>query len=108
MVWGNRIGLITSAEAENAWAVARIIGSLGFVALLGGVAWRVRRSDAVRSADRIVLAGFMVWNLAVWVPSLISVLPGDFSLPFKIVHAALASGSLFFGTVLVTAAVANR
>ena len=105
VVWGNRIGLITSAEAENAWAVARIAGSLAFVALLGAIAWRVRFSGVVKSLDQIVLVAFLVWNLAVWVPSLISVLPGDFSLPFKIVHVILATGSLAFGAVLFRAAM---
>lgn len=103
LVWVNRIGLITTTEAENLWAVARIAGSLGSGAALVVVAWRLYRSGHLRRIDKAVLAGFFVWTATVWVPSLVSVLPGAYSTPFKLVHAFLAATSLLWAGTLVRA-----
>lgn len=103
VVWGNRIGLLTTTEAQNPWAIARVAGSLLTGTLLVSVGWRIRRTRELTTFDRVVLIGHCIWTAAVWVPSLISVLPGGYVLSFKLVHAVLGIVSILLAAILLWA-----
>lgn len=89
MAWGSRIGLLVGGE--DLWAWARIGGSI----LLGLMVGSVLALAPSSHWTRWVLVAFSAWTVLIWARSLVVNWLGSGSLPFKLVHSALAAG--FFG-----------
>lgn len=108
IAWGNRIGLLTGDEAGDWWNWVRIGGSLLLGVLLAviGVALVRGRPLAKWMAGVFVLFGALM--LVIWLRSSISVLTGDESIGFKVVHVVLAVVSIGFGAVLTRAGFQSR
>lgn len=90
LVWGQRITLLAGAERQDVGSWIRITGSVAFgliLLLLAGLMWG---SGSPTQWLAPVSWGFLACTLLVWLPSVISVLPGDGSLAFKAVHMVLA------------------
>ncbi len=100
IAWGNRIGLLTGDEASEPWTWIRVGGSLAFGVLLALVAIPLWRGASVSAWMATVFVGFGVLMLVVWLRSAVSVLGGDESAGFKVVHVVLATISIGFGVVL--------
>lgn len=83
VTWGGRIGLLQSAGWLD-WA--RIAGSLAVAAMATALLWRGRRSPLLW-----IYSGF---TALIWVSSLVSVWSNEHSVGFRLVHSALAGGSL--------------
>lgn len=101
IAWGNRIGLLTGDERSEPWTWIRVGGSLLFGAILLVVALMLWRGGEPAGWMRAVFVSFLVLMLAIWTRSAISVLGGDESIGFKVVHVVLALISVGFGVVLV-------
>lgn len=91
--WGGRIGLLTEGEA-GVWDWVRIGGSL----LVGLLAASTLLVSALEPARRPALILFSVWSVVLWGRALVVNWAGDGTLPFKLVHTALAVG--FFGLAI--------
>ena len=89
IAWGGRISLLVGSE--DLWAWARIGGSI-VLALIVGIGLVVAPS---RGWTRWGLVVFSVWTALIWARSLVVNWLGSGSMPFKLVHSALAAG--FFG-----------
>ena len=98
-VWASRAGLL-EADA-TAFAISRVWVTLALgVLLLIGAA---RPNHRYTTATMLLYAA---WMVVVWIPSLVSVLGGDESLAFQLVHVVLALVSL--GSGALVAAQARR
>lgn len=86
VTWGGRIGLLTSGEGIGAWL--RIGGSI----LIGLFAAATLLLPQLEAARRPALIVFAVFTVVLWIRSLIVNWAGDGSVPFKLVHTALAIG----------------
>lgn len=86
VAWGGRIGL--AAGGEDLWAWARIGGSF-LVAVIAAAGLALAPSSGWA---RMALWAFATWTLVVWGRSLVVNWTGQGSLPFKLVHTALAVG----------------
>jgi uncharacterized membrane protein len=84
--WGGRIGLLTSGA--GLWTWLRIAGSL-LIGLLAAATLAFAQLEPARKPALIV---FSVFTVVLWIRSLIVNWAGDASLPFKVVHTALALG----------------
>lgn len=84
--WGGRIGLLTSDEGIGAWL--RIGGSL----VVGLFAAATLVVPALENVRRPALIVFALFTVVLWIRSLIVNWMGDGSMPFKLVHTALALG----------------
>jgi hypothetical protein len=84
VTWGGRIGLLQEGAGWLDWT--RIAGSLAVAATAAALLWRGRRSPVLW-----VYSGF---TALIWVTSLVSVWSGEHSVGFRLVHSALAGGSL--------------
>ncbi len=100
IAWGNRIGLLTGDEASEPWTWIRVGGSLAFGVALAVVAVLLWRGASTSRSMAAVFVGFGVLMLVVWLRSALSVLTGDESAAFKVVHIVLATISIGFGVVL--------
>lgn len=99
VVWATRLR-IASSDAETSWTDwARILVSLIFGLILAALAISLRRG-ARNKWGAAAMIGFALWMVIVWVPSLVGVLAGDQSSAFKLVHSALAMGSLAVGALI--------
>lgn len=101
IAWGNRIGLLTGDERNDPWTWIRVGGSLILGVLLTIVAVLLWRGGEPAGWMRVVFAVFLVLMLVIWTRSAISVLSGDESVSFKVVHVVLAVISVGFGALLV-------
>lgn len=99
VAWGGRIGLLTEGEAA-AWDWLRIGGSI-VIGLAAGAALYFLDGGVVRSS---VLYGFAIWTFVIWGRSLVINWTGSGSLPFKLVHTALAIGFFVLASLSVAAA----
>lgn len=99
IVWGNRIALLTSDAGADDWF--RIGGALAFAVALGVVAVLTKKAASPSQWATPVAWGFLTFTVAVWVPSVVRVLPGAYDIGFKVVHAVLAlvSGLVALHTV---------
>jgi hypothetical protein len=84
--WGGRIGLLAGGEGVGAWV--RIGGSF-VVGLFAAATLVIPQLQGARKPALIVFALFTV---VLWVRSLIVNWAGDGTMPFKLVHTALAVG----------------
>lgn len=84
VTWGGRIGLLREGADWLDWT--RIAGSLAVAAMATVALWRGRRSQVLW-----VYGGF---TTLIWVTSLVSVWSADHPVGFKLLHSALAAGSL--------------
>jgi hypothetical protein len=100
VVWGNRIGLLTGDEASDPWTWIRVGGSLLFGVALVGIAVLLWRGRSVAPWMAGVFVAFGVLMLVVWIRSAVTVLSGDESVAFKVVHVVLALVSIWLGMVL--------
>ncbi|MBY5163554.1 hypothetical protein [Salsipaludibacter albus] len=84
--WGGRIGLLTSAETDDPWALVRIGGSLVVgLATAGLLATRPGRADWLRWL-------FVGWTVALWTRSVVVTWIDPPSLAFALVHTVLGAG----------------
>lgn len=98
-VWVTRLRL-ASADGTTSWLDwARILVSVSFGLILVTLAMRIRRGTRSQWSAAAMI-GFAVWTVVVWVPSLVSVLAGDQTSAFKLVHSFLAIGSLAVGAII--------
>lgn len=104
-VWSSRVGLAAADPSVTWLSWARIALSLTFGVVL--VLLAVRSHTGTRSSWAAgVMVAFAGWMVVVWMPSLVSVLAGEYDAAFKLVHALLAIASLAVGTLV--AGVARR
>jgi hypothetical protein len=82
--WGGRIGLLQDGAGWLDWA--RIVGSLATAASATVLLWRGR--------DSRLLWIYCGVTAMIWVTSLVSVCSADHPVGFKLLHSALAGGSL--------------
>lgn len=99
VAWGGRIGLLTEGEA-TAWDWLRIGGSI-VIGLAAGAVLYLSEPGTLRS---VVLYVFGVWTVVIWGRSLVINWMGSGSLPFKLVHTALAIGFFLLAWLSVSAA----
>lgn len=93
VVWGNR-ALLLEDNAEW-WPVARIMISLGLGIALAMAALGVHQTQRVSTLAKTLTLSFSAAMFVIWLPAAVSVLFGDYDLPFKVVHTLLAGGSLY-------------
>ncbi len=99
VIWSTRLR-IASSDAATGWTDwARIVVSLVFGLMLVTLAINLRRGARNRWGAAAMI-GFALWMVVVWVPSLVGVLAGDQSSAFKLIHSALAMGSLAVGALI--------
>ncbi len=84
VTWGGRIGLMQEGAGWLDWF--RIAGSLAVAATATTLLWRGRRSPVLW-----VYSGF---TTLIWVTSLVLVWSAEHPVGFRLVHSALAAGSL--------------
>lgn len=99
VAWGGRIGLLTDGEPAT-WDWLRIGGSI-VIGLAAGAALYFSEPGAFRS---LVLYVFGVWTVVIWGRSMVINWMGSGSLPFKLVHTALAIGFFLLAWLAVSAA----
>lgn len=95
-LWGGRIALLSGAETTDPETWIRIAGSVS-------IALAVVVVLVIGTKLPAVLWTYVGWNLAVWLTSVASVWATSSDMTFRLVHTALAIGS-----VLVAAAVGFR
>lgn len=84
--WGGRIGLLTEAEAGDAFTVVRVWGSIGIsLATAAALWWRPPWGRAMGWV-------FGTWSAAVWARAIVVTWLDPPSLAFGIVHTVLAIG----------------
>ena len=102
LAWGGRIGLLTEGEAA-AWDWLRIGGSI-LIGLGAGAALYFLEGGGVRSA---ILYVFAAWTVVIWGRSMVVNWAGSGSLPFKLVHTALAVGFFVLAWLSVASAAGD-
>ncbi len=103
LVWGSRIGLLTGVERADLASWLRIGGSIGFGLTLLLLAMLMWLTESPSGWSQPAAWGFLVFNLAIWVPSVLRVVPGNDSAAFKGVHVVLAIGSVGLAALTVWA-----
>ena len=99
IAWGGRIGLLTEGEADTATWV-RIVGSI-VIGVVTGVSLML---SSLEPFSRAAVWVFAAWTIVLWSRSLYVNWTGSGSLPFKLVHTALAIGFAVLAWLAVTGA----
>lgn len=103
ITWGGRINLLTGDEASDPVTWARVGGSIAVGALGAVAAWSA--TSGSRRWPAAGLGTYAVWNLAIWGSSMVTTWQGDYTTAFKLVHTALAGGSLALAGISAGVAV---
>ena len=95
--------MLTGLERADLGSWLRIGGSIGFGLTLLLLAVLMWLTESPSGWSQPAAWAFLVFNMAVWVPSVLRVLPGDDSAAFKGVHIVLAIGSVGLAALTVWA-----
>lgn len=104
-MWGSRIGLLTGPERADLANWLRIGGSIGFGLTLIFLAMLMWLTESPSGWGTPAAWSFLVFNIAVWLPSVVRVIGGDASTAFKGVHVLLAIGSVGLAVLTVWAVI---
>jgi hypothetical protein len=95
--------LLTGSERADLANWLRIGGSIGFGLTLLLLAMLMWLTESPSGWSEPAAWGFLVSNIAIWVPSVLRVVAGDDSAGFKGVHVVLAIGSVGLAALTVWA-----
>lgn len=101
LIWGGRIGLLTGAERSDVASWFRIGGSITFGVTFVLLAILMWRTESPSGWSAPASWAYLAFNVAVWLPSVLRVVPGDASPVFKTVHVVLAVISLAIAVTAV-------
>jgi hypothetical protein len=93
--WGGRIGLLTEAEAADAFTLVRVYGSIALaLAVAAGLWWRTAWHRGIGWV-------FAAWTVALWARALVVAWTDPPSTGFAVVHTVLALGWFALSSLVV-------
>lgn len=95
--------MLTGAERADLSSWLRIGGSIGFGLTMLLLAMLMWLTESPSGWSQPAAWTFLVFNLAVWIPSVLRVISGGDTAAFKGVHVALAIGSVGVAALTVWA-----
>ncbi|MDH3193548.1 MAG: hypothetical protein OEY55_03970 [Acidimicrobiia bacterium] len=95
--------MLTGLERADLSSWLRIGGSIGFGLTMLMLAMLMWLAESPSGWSQPAAWAFLVFNLAVWIPSVLRVVPGDASAAFKGVHVVLAFCSVGLAALTVWA-----